>query len=567
MAKESPDDAEDPRIPRIEITSLNDNTDFDFFPHLKGNQKGDHGKVIDSLKQGTYNPYMGALEYKGEFDLKEKKFTASLISNDVIASPKDGVFSANIESDRIEQLKELHDTKIPLRRRYFANPRQYYDHILLADGYTNTFAGTVIDTWVDFTIPRELKPVLKLRHPSGDKEADMKKIKSHADVIQKLINIDRWYSDNGPKKTDPYFDITLQQKFKAAFKLREVFGRNAIVKEKWEDYDPVTVGKEEFKTLPNVLKLLSSLDMGITEIELYTGKVAGVWISNDQPYIPAENMMYFVNEYGTPQIGAMSYGFSKLQRSIDQVRLYRRIMAKNLPQFLRTAANGMGAFVMNTTGYDDTTRKKIRTEIKNSWRSGEISVIDYANVDNFEFKEFKINSDIEALVKLEQALLMTIANVIGVPQSIILDAGSPARATLIGRMLSFINNNVAQARTTFGQQLANQWYMPNLRVVADKNLLEEIYVDVEFEDVSLETKQEKIDRLLQETQLNPYTDEYIGEELEDKDYISHIDLKKRKEQQEMSKMNPGAGGSGKSKPETFSVRDHGTGEKKTMTSS
>ena len=565
------------KTPYIEISPLGDKGEMDFFPELSAG-KGNHGDAIRSLKNGTYKPYMAALEYKPNFDFEKKTFSASVINQDIIASPDDREFTAEIDGNRAKELAELYQNeRVPLRRRYYANPRQYYDIILLADGYTNNFAGTVIDTWTDFTIPREIMPVLKLRRPSGDQKADGKKIRGNQDIIDKLIGMDMWYSDLGPKKVDSYFDVPFQQKLKAAFTQREVFGRVCLVKEKWKHLDPVTVDGEEIKEAPNTFKLLHPVEMGITEIELYTGKLAGLWIQNDQPYIPAEDMIYFLNMYSSPQIGTASYGFSKLQRSIDQVRLYRRLMAKNFPQFLRTSASGMGAFVINTTGYAEDDRKKIRNDLKNSYKAAEISVIDYANIDNFSWQEFKINTDIGALVQLEQAMLQTIANVIGVPQSIILDAGSPARATLVGRILTFMNNNVQQARVTFGQQIASQHWMPNFRLIADKNQLEEFYIEAEFEDVSFETKQEKIDRLLMETELNPYTDEYLGQELEDPDYINHIDAEKKAEQEKMNQMGgpqgtasdiaskgPAGGGAGKSKNQTFSTRDHATGERKTF---
>lgn len=561
-----------PRDPRFEIYTLRDTGEMDYFPHLRA-RGGDaeHVEALASLKDGTYQPFMAAVEYEGKYGKDYATFSASLKNTDIIASPQDGEFSANLDQERVEQLKELHTkdghTQVPVRRKYYANPRQYYDHILLADGYTNSFAGTVIDTWCDFTIPREVKPVLKLRNPSGDSKADRERIKANQDVIDRLLAVDMWHSDNGVEARDEYFDVPLQQKLKAAFKQREVFGRSVIVKEHWDDIVPVTIDGTEFKELDNVLKPLHSIELGITEIELYTGKVAGVWLSNDQPYIPSGNMLYFINEYATPQIGAISYGFSKLQRSIDQVRLYRRLLARNFPQYLRTSASGMGAFFLNTTGYSDDTRKKIRAELRSTYKSAEIAVIDYANVKELEWKEFKINTDIAHLVQLEQAMLQTIANVIGVPQSIILDAGSPARATLVGRILTFMNNNVAQARTTFGQQLVNQWWMPNFRVVGTTEQIDEFYIDAEFVDVSMETKQEKIDRLLQETQLNPYTDEYIGEELEDPDYLAHIDEAKKEEakQQQQQMGQPGSGGGSKGK--TFSVRDHSTGDRKTFSES
>ena len=102
--------------------------------------------------------------------------------------------------------------------------------------------------------------------------------------------------------------------------------------------------------------------------------------------------------------------------------------------------------------------------------------------------------------------------------------------------------------------------MPNFRALCaaegDKSLLEEFYVDVRFEEVSLETKQEKIDRLLLETQLNPYTDAWIGEQLGDPDYEQHVDQKKleeqkKQEQMEMSIQVQRARGSGGSEGRPF----------------
>lgn len=526
------------KTPTIDIFPLADHTDMDFFPEYRADVGEPHHRTImQSLKDGTYTPYLQHEPY--DWEIKKSQFTASLSNQDVISHPNAKLFTASVpDADRVKQLEDMYRDRIPIRRKYYANPRQYYDHILLADAYTNSFAGTVIDTWTDFNIPREIKPVLKLRKPSGDKEKDAKEIDSNKEILERLMGIDNWYSDNGPKSTDGYFDVPFQQKIKSAFRLREVFGRDAIVKEKWDAVDPVTLDNEELTDIPNVLKVMHPIEMQLTEIDIWTGKVAGIWLSNDQPYIAAQDMIYLVNEYNPPMIGAQSYGFSRLQRSIDQVRLYRRLLAKNLPQYMRSSASGMGAFLVNTTGYDEETRGRIRTQLKNAYRIAELAVIDYANIKDFEYKEFKINTDVDALVKLEEAMLKTIANVIGVPQSIILDAGSPARATLVGRLLTFMNNNVTQSRTTFGQQLANQWYMPNFRILYkdQQDILEKFYISVRFEEVSLETKEERINRLLLETQLNPYTDEYLGEELEDPDYATHVDEEKRKEQEKMEKM-------------------------------
>ena len=224
--------------------------------------------------------------------------------------------------------------------------------------------------------------------------------------------------------------------------------------------------------LPNVLKVIHPIEMGLTEVELYSGKVAGIWIANDQPYVPMGDMMYFVNGYASPMIGSATYGFSRLQRCIDQTRLYRRMLAKNFPQYLKTSASGMGAFVMNTTGYAASVRQSIRESLSSMYRTGEIAVIDFANVNDFAWHEFKINTDIGALVELNQAMLSTISTVLGVPHSIVFDSAE-SRATLIGRIVTFQSTTVESLQASIGDQLEQQHWLPNMRKTQDEAYLEE----------------------------------------------------------------------------------------------
>ena len=382
-------------------------------------------------------------------------------------------------------------------------------------------------------------PSLKLRKPSGDAEEDTKRLEEGKDAIDTLNEIDDWYSDMAYKEQDGYFDVPFQDKIKSAIVLMLTFGRSCIVKERWEHLPKIEDYVEFEKGLdatpfPNVLKVVHPIEMGLTEVELYSGKIAGVWISNDQPYIPMSSMMYFVNGYSSPMIGAATYGFSRLQRSIDQTRMYRRLLAKNLPQFLKTSASGMGAFIMNTTGYSSAVRQSIRQSLTSMYRVGEIAVIDFANVKDFEWKEFKINTDIKALVELERSLLSTISTVLGVPHSIVFDSAE-SRATLIGRIVTFSETTVKSLRQIIGPQLVQQRWMPNLRKIKPEEFLKEFSLEARFIDHTLETKLEKVERLLQETQLNPYKDGYLGEELGVPDYLSKVDTEKREEKEQMEK--------------------------------
>jgi len=353
-------------------------------------------------------------------------------------------------------------------------------------------------------------------------------------------------------------DIPLQEKFRAMLTNTLTFGRDAFVFENWNHMDSVEVDGDVYKGLPNVIKLMHPIDMGMIEIDDYSWKLAGMYVNNDRSYIPAQQLLYLVNQYQSPMIGSMLYGFSKIQRALDPVRLLRRIFARNYQQFIRNSASGCGAFIFDSTQYPDDVRKKIRTAIKNSYVSGEISVIDYANINDFRFEPMNIDVKIAELQQLQEGLIKVVIGVTGIPQSLIFDEAAATRATLVGRIVSFINNQITTVRSTFAAQISSQWYMRIFREVykKDEEILNDFIIDVEFDEMELETKLEKVGRLLQETQLNQYTNEYIGEELGDKDYLEHIDEEKNKKATMSTGLNKSAmGGKG-----TFNVTDSSTGQ-------
>lgn len=560
----------DPKGPHINIMSLGEakELEFDYFPNLNSaNLSGTRKTMINSLKDGTYQPNMATVPYTAEVEKKNNYLIKAEPSNDdFLTTDKDRFeFSGEVYQKQREQtytrletlLKQYRRSNIPLLPRYYHNPLQYYDHILLADGYVNSFQGTVIDAYGDFIMPKTLKPVLRLRNPKkhGDSQAQQKLIEDNQNIIDDLIQVDDWYSDMGPKEIDPYMDMPLQLKFKALIIQHLTFGRDAIVYEHWDHLPHVTVNGKEYKDIPNALKLVHPIDMGMIELDEYTWKLGGMYIYNQPAFIPSQDMLYLVNRYASPLIGSFYYGFAVGQRSIDPVRVYRRILAQNYQQFIRSSHSGMGAFIFDSTGYNEEVRKKIRTTIINSYKAGEVAVIDYANIKDFDFKEMKINANIEGLVKVQEAMVKIMIGITGMPQSLIYGEGDANRSTMVGRIVSFINNQVAGLRTSIGQQIASQHYMPNFRILyKDKQELEMFYIDVEFEEAELETRAEKVERLLAEIELFPYKPEHIGEELGDKDYMANIDedaIKQKKEMQEQGPQDKGP--FGQSKPSAKGV--------------
>jgi len=571
--------------PEIVITSLtNTNKEFDFMPSLKisSSMPEEERKAITALKDGTYQPFMAQVEYTAELDPKTHELKkASPKNDDYVATLRDTFdftkeFKGEVYQKKRQEgqsplelmLKTFEKTNTPIMPRYYHNPLQYFDHILLADSYVNSYAGSVVDMYVDFIMPKTLKPVLKLRNPddAGDDKAQQKEIEANQEIIEKLMEVDNFFSSDGVKANDDYLGIPLQAKWKSLITNHLVFGRNCMVFEYWDHlphFKTKIDGKEkEFKDIPNVLKLIQSIDMGMIALDYYTGKIGGLWMYNSVPFIPIKSMVYLVNKPASPMIGSMYYGFSIMQRCIDAVRILRRILAQNLPQYVRSGYSGMGVFLFDSTQYPDDVRKKIRTSLINNFKAGEMAVIDYANMNDFKYQEIKINADIQNLVTLKESLIKLIVGIMGMPQSLIFDEASATRSTLVGRIISFINNEVTQLRSSIGEQIASQWYIRNFRVLyADKkDILEKFTIGVEFEEMDLETKTEKVERLILEQQLNPYTNKYIGEELGDKDYENHIDAEKIKKKDEQANnspfpfpQKPKAQGGG-----TFSVKDSDT---------
>lgn len=562
-------------VPSIDFYSLESGEDFDYFPHLADSGFGSDDKYFKQLKQGTYQPHMQLQEYTAKIEKRTKLLRgARPLSQEFTASNHDtwDEYSASEmvplrdmrkqTRDRLTILaKSFQNTNQPLQPRYYHNNYQYFDHVLLSDAYINSFGGTVIDAYADFIMPKEIKPVLKLRNPSetGDSDAQAKELKKNKEIIETLEQIDRWYSDKGRTSQDPFMDVPLQHKFKTAIINALTFGRDALVYENWKHVDPVSANGIEYRGLPNVVKVMQPIDMGMIEIDSATWKLGGLYVYNTRNYIPSSEMLYLVNQYQSPMIGGMYYGYTKLSRALDPIRLLRRIFAVNYQQFIRNGAMGMGTWVFDSTGYDDTVRKKIRTSLRNSWKSGEFGVIDYANIKDLQFTPMNIDAKIADLKDLESHLFTIISGVMGMPQSLIFDEAAATRATFVGRIISFLNNQIQTPRTTYGAQFATQHYMRIFRTVYAKqnDILEKFYIDVEFEEMELETKTEKVNRLLLEQQLNPYTDEYIGEELNDEAYLEHIDPKKKEEQM----MNPPNTNDLKTRGGAFTVEDSSTGQK------
>ena len=174
-------------------------------------------------------------------------------------------------------------------------------------------------------------------------------------------------------------------------------------------------------------------------------------------------------------------------------------------------------------------------------------------------------------MELLRALSEIISSILGVPYTLLFTDNAAARATMVGKMVSYLAYPVANKQERIASILSYQHYMPNFRALFKKRkseYLTKYKIGVEFQETNLETMQEKVDRLLGLMEINPLTDKRIGEELGDTDYEKHVDQDKLKEQKEERKQGMQPGGQQGQNPktgQTMTIRDHATNNKTKQT--
>jgi hypothetical protein len=157
--------------------------------------------------------------------------------------------------------------------RFFMNPYQDLDYMVLQDIYANSIGGRIIDRKEELKFGNGIRPVLKLRNPKlhGDDEAQQKLLEDNQEIIDKLLMIDDVLGDPDDA-LDPFLDPDVSTKFQALSKNAAVFGRCMIVKQFTKQLlvDDDTLAPP---TIPNILKVIHPRDMGIVEINQESWKL------------------------------------------------------------------------------------------------------------------------------------------------------------------------------------------------------------------------------------------------------------------------------------------------------
>ena len=116
--------------------------------------------------------------------------------------------------------------------RFFMNPYQDLDYMVLQDIYANSIGGRIIDRKEELKFGNGIRPVLKLRNPKkhGDDEEQQKLLEDNQEIIDILLMVDDALGDPDDA-LDPFLDTNVSTKFQALSKNAAVFGRCMIVKQ------------------------------------------------------------------------------------------------------------------------------------------------------------------------------------------------------------------------------------------------------------------------------------------------------------------------------------------------
>lgn len=470
--------------------------------------------------------------------------------------------------------------------KYWLNPYQYQDYVILQDIYSNTIAGRIIDTLVYFTIANGIKPKLEPRDKSQykDDEEMQKALDDNQFVIDALVEIDKsvsssgeakgfdtlresqnqkyvpFYSQNAEDKHNT-FDTPLQNKWSAVLTLSLTFGRNVIIPTIDEDDNEVIVAYEgksyTFKDIPKILKVIHPRDLGFNHISPQTWRLLGIQLYNSNWILRPDQMMFFEWNSNNPVYGAMFYGYSLMQSMMGSGRALRRIIEVDFPLIAKTRWSGMYWLFFKRQGEGLMTAQQEHQAILGNIRPDGINISLEDNPEtDVRVEKIDLDPKIAELIEMARFLIQYMMSQVGMPQGLLFGEETLNRAVLIGKIRSFIQGPIRKYRKWFLQGITDQWYKRMMVTLAQQdNKFKKVWNDfdviADVEDFHLEDWQELVQAVLMLSQINPLDNEEVGKLLGIDNYLAKID--ETKERPPM----PGKGGMTVTTPEgkQFGVSD------------
>ena len=481
---------------------------------------------------------------------------------------------------------------VPLFPKFFMNPYQALDYIVLQDIWMHTICGTVIDVLTAFTLGKGIHPLLKLNdedkvtikkiketkavsktpetsdgevekpkeqkqgqtgeepEPDGEEpepspqmeeverdetkeEAIARVLDENKKLLEPLIAIDESFSD--PNGEDPWLDESFQQKATALVRNHWIYGRDLMTFERFPERT-FKWDKKSFPAIPNVLKVLHPRDIGFVQIDQPTLKLKGCSLMFATDVIEAADMLYMEHNPDSPIYNGKYYGYSKMHRMIGHGRALRKLVDRDFPNVASIGYAGFSiiAFKEDTKGTNAEVDQN--TTFVNTMTVGSPNATTLKDPEH-DMKVHNVDTDpkISEMIEMAHFHAEAAAKSAEVPTTLISKEKDPNRDTLLGVLRIFNENVVRRERIKIGKTFQQQWYMPNFRIIyKDKeDILEQFHVEAEFDDFKLEAWDDLVAGVVELSKLNPLTAEAVGELLGIQNYETKIDPEGKAIEQDM----------------------------------
>ena len=408
--------------------------------------------------------------------------------------------------------------------RFFMNPYQDLDYMVLQDIYANSIGGRIIDRKEELKFGRGIKPVLKLRNPKmhGDDDKQQKLLEKNQEIIDKLMMVDDALGDPDDA-LDPFLDTDVNTKFQALSKNAAVFGRCMIVKQ-FTKRLLLADGTLAPSTIPNILKVIHSRDMGIVEIDQESWKLKSVNIRFSSQQILPHEMIYIENGSNNPVYNALHYGFSEMQSMIGASRSLRQMIEIDFPTITKHVWAGIGFMFIKPEGTTEGAKQSELDQINSIARAGRLNslMLDPENV-RVDFQDF--NPKIQELVSLADFLIRYNIAQTGMPQALFAQEQDSNRSTLVQKIRLFMDGGLKNNQRDFALQFAKQWYMPNFKALFGKDSKEfkTFKIEAEFEPLKLEAFDDAVEAVIKLNKEFPLLPEAAGELLGIENFEQKLD--------------------------------------------
>jgi len=406
--------------------------------------------------------------------------------------------------------------------KFFMNPYQDLDYMVLQDIYANSMGGRIIDRKEELKFGQGIRPVLKLRRPEqhGDEEQQQKILEENQHIIEKLIMVDDALGDPDDA-LDPYLDTNVNTKFQALSKNASVFGRSMIIKE-FNQRLKLADGTS-YPQIPNVLKVIHPRDMGLVEIDQESWKLKSVQIRFTAQQIFPQQMIYIENGSNNPVYNALHYGFSEMQSMIGASRSLRQMIEVDFPTITKHIWAGIGFMFIRPEGTTQAEKQSELDQINSVVRVGRMNDLMINPEDvRVDFQDFQ--PKIQELVTLADFLIRHNIAQTGMPQALFAQEQDSNRSTLVQKIRLFMDGGLKNQQKDFAQQIAKQWYMPNFKAIfGDKKEFKTFKIEAEFEPLKIEAFDDAVDAVIKLNKEFPLLPTAAGELLGIDNFETMID--------------------------------------------